>query len=200
MKNRTNWLIRVLSIIVVLLLVVMADMVRAQEEPPGEEGPGEEETIPGLDSSTISAIVLNDVIQIQGRLTDAGGIPINGNVTVVASIYDVASGGTARCTDTDTVTAVNGLFTLAMDFCTAADFNGDQLFIGLKVGSDPEMTPRQEIFAVPYAWGLRPGAIVKGADSYIFVPAALICQKHPDRHHPVGYRRPTARLCSAEAP
>ena len=34
------------------------------------------------------------------------------------------------------------------------------------------MAPRQKIAAVPYAWGLRPGAIIKGADSYIFVPGS----------------------------
>jgi hypothetical protein len=43
------------------------------------------------------------------------------------------------------------------------------------------MTPRQAIYAVPYAWALRPGAIVKGADSYIFVPGnALIKNLNTD--------------------
>ena len=120
------------------------------------------------------AIITNDTVQVQGRLTDDAGNPVNSPVTITANIYDVSSGGTARCTDTDTVTPVNGLFTMVMDFCTAADFNGDQLFMGIKVGADAEMTPRQEIHAVPYAWGLRPGAIVKGDDSYIFVPGSAL--------------------------
>jgi len=123
----------------------------------------------------VAAVLLNDVVQIQGRLTATGGLPLNGSHTVTLSIYDVAAGGVARCTDSDPVVVTDGLFTMAMDFCTAADFNGDALYAGVKVDSDPEMTPRQPIYAVPYAWAFRPGAIVKGADSYVFVPGnALI--------------------------
>jgi hypothetical protein len=120
------------------------------------------------------AIITNDTVQVQGRLTDDAGNPVNSPVTIIGAIYDVSTGGTARCTDSDSVTPVNGLFNFALDFCTAADFNGDQLFLGITVGSDAEMTPRQEIHAVPYAWGLRPGAIVKGDDSYIFVPGSAL--------------------------
>jgi hypothetical protein len=126
------------------------------------------------DSSNAVAIITNDTVQVQGRLTNASGSPINTSVQVVASIYDAGVGGTLRCTDSDLVIPVNGLFTMVMDFCTADDFNGDQLWLGLKMGTDAEMTPRQEIHAVPYAWGLRPGAIVKGADSYIFIPGSTL--------------------------
>jgi hypothetical protein len=129
---------------------------------------------PMFSPNAFAAVITNDVVQVQGRLTDAAGNPLNSPVSITATIYDASIGGTARCTDTDTVTPVNGLFTMAVDFCTAADFNGDQLFMGIKVGADAEMTPRQEIFAVPYAWGLRPGAIVKGDDSYIFIPGSAL--------------------------
>ena len=126
------------------------------------------------DSPNAVALITNDTVQVQGRLTNASGSPITTSVSVTASIYDVSTGGTARCTDTDTVTPINGLFTFVMDFCTAADFNGDQLFLGLKMGADAEMTPRQEIHAVPYAWGLRPGAIVRGDHPYIFIPGSAL--------------------------
>lgn len=127
------------------------------------------------------AAVVDDVVQVQGRLTDASGNPLNAYVSLTASIYDVSVGGTARCSDADTVNVSNGLFTMAMDFCTASVFNGDQLWLGIKAGPDPEMTPRQAIYAVPYAWALRPGAIVKGADSYVFVPGnALIKNLNTD--------------------
>ncbi len=119
------------------------------------------------------AAAMNDVIPIQGRLTDASGIPLNGSYSITANIYDVSAGGVARCTDTDTVTVTNGLFNMEIDFCTPSDINGDQLYLGIKVESDAEMTPRQGIYAVPYAWNVRPGAIIKGADSYLFVPGTL---------------------------
>ena len=122
-----------------------------------------------------AAAPMSDVVPIQGRLTDASGNPVpNGNYSITASLYDVSTGGVARCSDTDTVVVTNGLFNMEMDYCTASDINGDQLYLGIKVGSDPEMIPRQGIYAVPYAWNVRPGAIVKGADSYLFVPGSAL--------------------------
>ena len=162
-----------LSLTLVLALA-LAGLVSAQTG--GSDDGDNPVLLPGA-----SAAIVNDIVQVQGRLTDANGNPINGPVDVTASIYDAPTGGAQRCSDSDSVTASNGLFTMAMDFCTASDFNGDALWLGLKVGSDPEMTPRQEIAAVPYAWGLRPGAIVKGADSYVFVPGnALIKNLNSD--------------------
>ena len=167
-KNRKGKFVFAVGVTLVLLLLALVGFVSAQT------GGSNSDDDPPTNAPAAVAVVTNDVVQVQGRLTDASGVPINGNVTVTAAIYDVVSGGVARCTDSDSVTAVNGLFTMAMDFCTASDFNGDQLFLGIKVNSDAEMTPRQEIFAVPYAWGLRPGAIVKGADSTIFVPGSAM--------------------------
>ncbi|MGB9593550.1 MAG: hypothetical protein ACPL7R_05385 [Anaerolineae bacterium] len=111
------------------------------------------------------ATSLDDVIPIQGRLLDANGNPINGTRTIVMTLYDAVTGGTALCTDSDNVTAVNGLFNAYMDSCTAADLNGQQVWLGIKVGSDAEMTPRQRIYAVPYAWSLRPGAVISETSS-----------------------------------
>ena len=173
MKHRKALLAALLSVTLALALV-LAGFVSAQ-------GGGSDDDDNAIRSPDAVAVIVNDVVQVQGRLTDASGNPIAGDVTVTVSIYDVTTGGITRCTDTDTVSVANGLFTIAMDFCTAGDFNGDQLWLGIKVGSDSEMTPRQEIFAVPYAWGLRPGAIVKGADSYVFVPGnALVKNLNTD--------------------
>lgn len=103
---------------------------------------------------------MNDVIPIQGKLSDATGNPLNGSYTISASIYNVASGGVALCTDADPVTVTNGLFVFEMDFCTPTDLSGsEQLYLGIKVGSDPEMTPRRPIFANPFAWGIRANTI-----------------------------------------
>lgn len=167
MKNHKYYIGLILGITAAIALFALVNFVRAQTG-------GTDDDDRSANSPNAVAIITNDTVQVQGRLTDASGRPITVPVTVVASIYDVYTGGTARCTDTDSVTPVNGLFTMVMDFCTADDFNGDQLFLGIKVGADAEMAPRQEIHAVPYAWGLRPGAIVKGADSYIFVPGSAL--------------------------
>jgi hypothetical protein len=160
MMNKERLWISVL--VVGLLLALAVGLIQAQE--PATEGDLEE------NEAISPAAAMNDVIPIQGRLTDTDGNPLDGNYSIRGSIYDVAVGGVPRCTDTDTVAVTNGLFTMELDFCDPSDINGDQLYLGIKVGSDPEMTPRQPIHAVPYAWTVRPGAIIKGAVSYVFVP------------------------------
>jgi hypothetical protein len=65
-------------------------------------------------------VIVDDIVQVQGRLTDADGAPIDGNRTIVASLYDVATAGVARCFDSDTVAVNNGLFVMNMDSCTAS--------------------------------------------------------------------------------
>ncbi len=174
MKTRRVLLPFILGITLALSLLALVSFVSAQTgNPEDDDNPA--------NSPDAVALIVNDVVQVQGHLTDASGHPISGTQNIKATIYDASVGGTARCTDTDAVSVADGLFTMAMDFCTASDFNGDGLWLGIQVGSDPEMTPRQAIYAVPYAWALRPGAIVKGADSYVFVPGnALIKNRNID--------------------
>ena len=143
----------VLLIVVALVLVGAVGLVLAQE--PGVEN---DDVLPQGEPGT--AGILNAAIPIQGRLTDAAGNPLTGSYSVVFTLYDASSGGNVLCTDTDTVNTVNGLFNASMHNCTASDLNGRSVWLGVKVGADAEMTPRQPISAVPYAWGLRPGAVI----------------------------------------
>jgi hypothetical protein len=81
---------------------------------------------------------------------------------VTFKLYDASIGGITLSTDTHSVTAANGLFTTSIAVTNPAVVDGRALWLGIKVGSDPEMTPRQEIRPVPYALGLRPGAWITG--------------------------------------
>jgi len=136
-----------------LLLAVAVGMIQAQgpELPEGEAG---------LLEGASTAAVVSGRIPIQGRLTDAGGNPLDGIYSIQFSLYDVSSGGTALCSDTNAVAVDNGLFysEILGDCSGVAD--GQQLYLGVKVESDPEMTPRQGIYPVPYASTLRPGAVI----------------------------------------
>jgi len=148
-----KWTIRI-SILVMLLLVLVVGFAWAQEPQPSGEG--------GLQPQgnvSVQATV-DAVIPIQGRLTDASGNPVrDGIYNITASIY--GSGGTLLCSDTDNnVEVSNGLFNMDIDSCTSANLNGQQLYLGIQVDSDAEMTPRKAIYPVPYAWSLRPGAII----------------------------------------
>ena len=150
--ERKRILIWVVLITVALVLAGAVGLALAQSPE------GDDDVLPQGDVNVAAA--LDDVIPIQGRLTDNHGNPINGTRQVVYTLYDAATGGNVLCTDTDNVTAVNGLFNGEMDYCSAGDLNGQQVWLGIKVGGDAEMTPRQKIYAVPYAWSLRPGAVI----------------------------------------
>lgn len=95
------------------------------------------------------------MINYQGRLTDAGGSPVSdGNYSVVFTIYDAASGGASKWTETQNVTTTGGLFALLLGSVNPildTVFNGTTRYMGVQVGADPELTPRTAMVSVPYA-------------------------------------------------
>lgn len=141
------------SLLAVVLLVLAAGLSLAQ-------GPEPPEGAVGAEGEVGAEAALSAAIPIQGRLTDNGGNPLDGSYNLTFRLYDVSLGGTALCEDTDLVNVDNGLFDAKMDYCTASDIDGRQLYLGIEVGSDGEMTPRQPIYPVPYARSLRPGAVI----------------------------------------
>ena len=139
--------------LVMLLIILTVSFANAQEGQPQREGAAPE---------TVEAV--SNYIPIQGRLTDSGGHPLNGAYNLTFRLYDTSSGGTALCEDTRSLTVAEGIFSTYMraDSCP---IDGRQLYLGVEVGSDGEMTPRQFIDNVPYAWSLRPEAKVESNSS-----------------------------------
>lgn len=109
------------------------------------------------------ADAVGNYIPVQGRLTDTGGNPLTGNYTMTFRLYAVPSGGTALCQDTNTVAVNNGLFNSEIWGNCQDEMDGQQLYLSIEVGTDGEMAPRQPIYAVPYAWSLRPGAVISSS-------------------------------------
>lgn len=89
-------------------------------------------------------------INFQGHLTDSAGQGITGDSTIVFSLYDVPAGGTPLWSETHLVTVNNGVFAVDLgqpgNELNPADFAGNR-FLGIRVASDPEMTPRLQITA-----------------------------------------------------
>ncbi len=109
--------------------------------------------------STNSAdAAINPQINFQGKLTNPDGTNVtNGSYSIVFSIYTVASGGTAVWTETQNpVTITDGIFQVSLGSVTSlpgsVDFNSASLYLGIKVGADPEMSPRVRLTAAPYAF------------------------------------------------
>lgn len=134
------------------------------------QGPEPPEDTVGAEGPVDAAAAVGNRLPVQGRLTDAGGNPLNGTYSIRFSLYEAAAGGTALCSDTNSVSVENGLFNSEIwGNCGPDDVNGRQLYLGVKVETDPEMTPRRAIYPVPYAMSLRPGAIISATTSNALV-------------------------------
>ena len=100
----------------------------------------------------------SNYIPIQGRLTDSSGNPLDGDYTLSYRIYSVYTGGTALCQDlNNTVHVDDGLFTDYMLMTGCAAFDGRQLYLGVQVGSDLEMTRASTSITCPTPTGCARG-------------------------------------------
>lgn len=105
-----------------------------------------------------SHAAINPQINFQGKLTNPDGTNVNnGTVSIVFSIYTVASGGSNIWTETQpAVSVTDGIFRVSLGSVTtlpgSVDFNTNSLFLGIKVSTDAEMTPRVQFTASPYAF------------------------------------------------
>jgi hypothetical protein len=113
-------------------------------------------------SHLMAAEAVADAIPIQGQLTDQDGNPLNGDYHITLRLYDSTDADAVPlCQNDKNVTVENGLFNVTLDGCTSSQLDGRQLYLGIEVETDGEMSPRQPIYAVPYAWSLRPGALIQ---------------------------------------
>ena len=87
----------------------------------------------------------------QGRLTNGSGTPINATVNVVFKLYD-SSSVLLWTSATRSITPANGLFTVYLGDGTDPNLTSGVLesavSIGVTVGGDAEMTPRQALNTV----------------------------------------------------
>lgn len=115
----------------------------------------------GVTTTQAPAVVQESVaaapmINYQGRLLDplSGQAKPDGSYTMAFRLYTVAAGGSALWTESKSVTVNKGLFSTLLGDTTALDltlFNGQELYLGITVGSDPETAPRQRIAHTAYA-------------------------------------------------
>jgi hypothetical protein len=109
-------------------------------------------------SSSVSAATgINHQINFQGKLVNPDGTNVtDGSYSIVYSIYSVPTAGAAIWTETQTVTLANGIFQVNLGSVTplpgSVDFNTDNIYLGIKVGADAEMTPRVQFTSVPQAF------------------------------------------------
>jgi hypothetical protein len=106
-------------------------------------------------------------LNYQGFLATPGtGAPITTPVgmplSITIKLYNTAVGGAALYTETHPVSVNNGIFNIVVGSVTALTLPFDvPYFLGITVGADAEMTPRQPLVASAYA--LRAASNADGA-------------------------------------
>lgn len=131
-----------------------------------------------------SASASSSTINFQGKLTNPDGTNVaDGTYTIQFRLYTdpsadaagVCDPGTTSCKweETKTVGLTDGNFQVRLGsstpFSSAVDFTIQNLYLGIKVGSDAEMSPRVEFSASPYALN---ASALDGLKSYNFVQLA----------------------------
>ncbi|MCA9361267.1 hypothetical protein KC845_01775 [Candidatus Kaiserbacteria bacterium] len=115
-------------------------------------------------------------INYQGKLTDASGVAVpDGPYEIEFKLYTVPTGGTAVWTETlsggNEVAVQNGLFSVMLGSTTpltGVDFT-QTLYLGVKVETDLEMTPRKILGTVPAAFEARNAETLAGIATTSFV-------------------------------
>ncbi|MFH1624358.1 MAG: hypothetical protein ABID54_04280 [Pseudomonadota bacterium] len=129
----------------------------------------------------------------QGYLTDSAGMPIHGTVLIVFSIYDVSLGGSALWSEALNVPVNQGLVQVVLGDISPVNLMFDTpYYLGIKVGTDPEMIPRGRLVTVPYAYRAR------YADTIVLEDTSVMSSKIADGAITSG--KLSSRLCDrAEA-
>lgn len=106
-------------------------------------------------ATSVGAAVPGTLTQ-QGRLIDkATGKPVTGAKDFTFSVYNAATGGTALWTETQSLTLDDGYFSAPLGgttpFPTALFDGSGPRFLGVKIGTDAELSPREAMNSVPFA-------------------------------------------------
>jgi len=111
--------------------------------------------------SLAAADIVSGTLSYQGRLLDSSGDPVDGTCVMTFKLYGQATGGTPLWTQSGSVEADEGLFNVNLDVDTTL-FDGRELWLGVQLTGEAEMTPRQPLLPAPYSLSLRPGAVISG--------------------------------------
>jgi hypothetical protein len=107
---------------------------------------------------TGSSAQVPQMINYQGKLTTPAGALVNDTVQMVFSIYSDEGGTILLWTETQpAVEVLKGVFNVLLGSATKdgipySVFDGSTRYLGVKVGGDPEITPRKPMVSVAYAY------------------------------------------------
>jgi hypothetical protein len=110
------------------------------------------------DNSPAAPNMSMDVLSYQGTLADSSGNPVTGDKDMTFRIYNHATDPTPLWeeahTGTNAVPVQNGLFNIMLGSLNPIPdsvWDEAELYLGIQIGTEAEMTPREKIQTVPTA-------------------------------------------------
>jgi hypothetical protein len=110
-------------------------------------------------------------LSYQGVLRDADGNPVpDGNYTLVFTLYDAPTGGEPYWGERDTVPVDGGIFSVVLGKVEPLDVVSFDIpyWLGIGLLGGPEMTPRVELTAAPYALHAATADAYGGGDLAVY--------------------------------
>ncbi len=118
------------------------------------------------------AVATPNTINYQGRLLDGDGVPVNGTVSMTFEIYMLGNPFVQlQWSNTRDVLVEDGIYQVLLgelETLDAVDFS-QSLELGVTVGSDAEMIPRQPLTSVPHAQKAFDADTLDSLDSTAFI-------------------------------
>jgi hypothetical protein len=158
----------------------------------------------GVVASSAPASLAPAAITQQGRILGKDGMPVSTTIPITFTIYNDAkksADANILWTETQNITLDDGYFSARLgDGATALDptiFGGSELFLGVTVGSDSEMAPREVITSVPYAFSAQLAAEAQVADSMPFAKLTGIPAPCADGSYLAGYNAAGVAQCKS---
>jgi len=109
------------------------------------------------------------LINYQGKLQDADGDPVTTPVTVIFAIWDDPSAGDSLWSEPQDITPnADGLFSVLLGSVSPipdSAFAGAETYLSIKIGADPELSPRQRLASVPYTYSASSADLSLYSDS-----------------------------------
>jgi hypothetical protein len=103
------------------------------------------------------------MINYQGKLTKSTGASLDSTIQMIFSIYADSNGTVLKWTETQGgVKVEKGIFNVLLGNVNPIPdtvFDGSIRYLGVKVGGDPEITPRKPMVSVPYAYRSGSGGV-----------------------------------------
>ena len=104
--------------------------------------------------TTIIFCEVPQLMNYQGVLLDDSGEPVQNDVYQIRFLlYNQESGGNILWSETQDVTTNNGIFRVLLGTLNPiTSFPSETAWLGIKVGTNPEMVPRKQIASIGYAF------------------------------------------------